>query len=91
MFSTTSKGGTGGEDGDALALLLSLYDICRLRTFLAFGDLELNLIAFLQALIALRGYRAVVHKYVWPISATNEPVSFRVIEPLDGSFQPIHK
>src|SRR5579864_2986256 len=91
--------GTGDErqtraeniDWRACPVLLSFHNICRLRAFLALGDLELNLIAFLQALVALGGDRAVVHKHIGPIRATNEPVSFRVIEPLYGSFHTFHK
>lgn len=57
-----------GELLGALARsLLSLYDVRRLRTFLALGDFELNLIAFLKTLVALSSDRAVMHKYVWPI------------------------
>ena len=47
--------GTGDErqtraekiDGRAYPVLLSFHNICRLRTLLALGDFELNLIAFL--------------------------------------------
>src|SRR5665811_2405786 len=61
-----------------------------LRAFLALGDLELHRVAFLQALVSLRGNCAVVNKYVRSIRAPNEPVPFCVIEPLYGSFQTIH-
>ena len=71
-------------------LLLSLDYICRLRAFLAFGDLEFHLITFLQTLVSLRTDRAVMNKYVWSICAPDEPVPFRVIEPLYGSMQTFH-
>ncbi len=61
-----------------------------LRAFLALGDFEFYRVAFLQALVSLRGDRAVVNKYVRSIRAPNEPVPFCVIEPLYGSFQPFH-
>jgi hypothetical protein len=32
-----------------------------------------------------------VHKYIGSIRATNESVSFRVIEPLYGSFHTFHE
>ena len=68
----------------------SLGYVRRLRAFLALGDFELHRIAFLQAFVSLRGDGAVVNKYIWSIRAPNEPVSFRVIEPLYGSFQTFH-
>src|SRR5437899_11942570 len=91
--------GTGGERQTraekigwrAYPVLLSFHNICSLGTFLALGDLELNLIAFLQALVAFGGDRAVVHKHIGPVRTTNEPVTFRVIEPLYGSFHTLHK
>lgn len=62
-----------------------------LRTFLSLGDLELDLITLLQALVSLRADCTVVNKYVRPIVASDEPVSFGVIEPLHGSFQTVHE
>jgi hypothetical protein len=67
-----------------------LTDVRRLRSFLTLGDLELYRVAFLQALVSLRGDRAVMNKNVGPIGAADEAVSFGVIEPLDGSFQAFH-
>jgi len=68
----------------------SLGYVRRLRAFLALGDLELHRVAFLQALVSLRGNCAVVNKYVRSIRAPNEPVPFCVIEPLYGSFHTFH-
>jgi hypothetical protein len=70
--------------------LSRLGDVCSLRTFLALGDLELNLITFLQTLVTLRSNRAVMNKDIRSIRAPDESVSFGVIEPLDGSFQTFH-
>ena len=81
---------TSGERVGACSVLLSLNNVRCLRTFLALGDFELNLITFLQALVAFGRDRAVVYKYVWPICATDEPVPLRVIEPLHYAFQPFH-
>ena len=66
-------------------------DVRSLWSFLAFSDLELDLIAFLKALISFRADRAVVHEHIWAICATDEPIAFGVIEPLDGSFQTFHE
>lgn len=69
---------------------LGLSDIRCLRTFLAFGDLELYLITFLQAFIALRTDGAVMNKNIRPIRAADKTVALSVVEPLDGSFQTFH-
>lgn len=68
----------------------SLHYVCGLWTFLALGDFKLDLIALLQALVSLRGNRAVVNENVRAIRSSDEPVSFRIIEPLYGSFQTFH-
>jgi hypothetical protein len=67
-----------------------LADVRRLRSFCAFGDLELYRVAFLQALVSLGCDRAVVNENIGPIGAADETISFGVIEPLDGSFQAFH-
>src|SRR5579862_7048916 len=71
--------------------LCRLDYVCSLRAFLAFGDLELNLIAFLQTLVSLGSNRAVVNKDVRPIRTTDKAVYLRIIEPLNGSFQSFHE
>ena len=48
-------------------VLLSFYYVRGLRAFLALSDLELYLIAFLKALVALGSDGAVVHKDIRPI------------------------
>jgi len=58
---------------------------------LALGDLELDLVSFLKALVTLSGDCAVMHKYIWSVCATNEPVPFCVVKPLHYAFQPIHE
>jgi hypothetical protein len=57
---------------------------------LALYDFELNGIALLQAFIALGGNGAVVNEHVWPVVPSNKTVTFRVVEPLHGTFQTIH-
>jgi hypothetical protein len=73
-----------------LDALHCLSHIRGLRAFLTFGDFEFHLVSLLQALVTLRTDRAVMNKHVRPICAADEPVSFSVIEPLDGSFQTVH-
>ena len=58
----------GGEiDWCACLVLLSFHDVRSLGTLLALSDFELDLITFLQALIALRSDGAVVHEHIRPI------------------------
>ncbi len=71
--------------------LRSLGYVGRLRPLLTFGDFELHLVAFLQALVPLGGNCAVVNKDIGAIRAPDEPVPLGVIEPLDGPFQSFHK
>src|SRR5437879_4948738 len=66
-----------------------LRDVCSLRSLLPLHDLEFNRIALLQALVALAGNGAVVYEHIGPVVASNESVSFGVIEPLYSSFQSI--
>jgi hypothetical protein len=62
----------------------------RLRTLLTFGDFELDLITLLQALVSLGCNRAVVNENVGTICASDEPVTFRIIEPFHRTFQTFH-
>src|SRR4029077_17534290 len=68
----------------------ALRNVSRLRPLLAFADLELHRIAFLQALVALGSDCAVMYKNVGTICAPDESVALGVIEPLDGAFQTFH-
>ncbi len=67
-----------------------LDNVRSLRSFLAFDDFEFNRVAFLKALVAFRADRAIVHKYIGPIRAADEPVALGVVEPLYGPFQSFH-
>src|SRR5882672_8220392 len=73
-----------------VSLLGALADVGGLRSFLTFGDLELNGISLLQALVAFGGDRAVVNKNIRAVRAPDKAIPFCVIEPLDGSFQTFH-
>jgi hypothetical protein len=68
----------------------ALRDVGGLRSLLPFGDFEFHRIAFLQTLIAFRTNGAVMHKYIGAIRPPDESITFRVIEPLDRTFQPFH-
>ena len=68
--------------------LLDPAHIACLRTFLALDDLELDLVAFLQALVAIVVDRAIVHEHIrTTIFTAYKAKAFRIVEPLYGSFQ----
>ena len=68
------------------------FDYVRcLRSFLALGDFELDLVTLLKTLVSLRTNRTIVNEYVRPIRATDEPISFRVVEPFHCAFQTFHE
>ena len=73
-----------------MTLLGCLADVRGLRPLLSFGDFELHRVAFLQAFVSLGCNRAVMNKNVRAIRAPDKAIAFRVIEPLDGSFQAFH-
>jgi hypothetical protein len=59
-----------------------------LRTFLTIDDVELDLVAFLQALVAIVVDRAIVHEHIrTTILTAYKAKAFRIVEPLYGSFQ----
>ena len=53
-------------------------------------NFKFNVIALLEALITFRGNCAVMHKNIGAIVAPDEPITFRVIEPLDRTFHTFH-
>src|SRR6476660_1685368 len=65
-------------------------DVGCLWSLLAFSDLEFDLIAFLQALVALGADRAVVHEDIWSIVTADEAIPFCVVEPLHCALQSFH-
>ena len=68
--------------------LLDPRHVACLRTLLTVDNLELDLIAFLQALISIGVDRAVVHEYIrMTIVAADKAKAFRIIEPLHGPLQ----
>jgi len=53
---------------------------------LTLHDLKFDLIAFLQALIALGLDGAVVDKYIWSTFLTNESKTLSIVKPLHSAF-----
>ena len=74
-----------------LGNLAGPYHLVRLRSFLSLDDIELHVVAFLQALIPIYLNSAVVDEHVGSVVTADKPVSFRVIEPLDLAFVLSHK
>ena len=61
----------------------SLADIGRLGALLTLDDLELNPVAFFQALVAIAGDRTVMNEHIGSVVPTEKPIALGVIEPLD--------
>ena len=61
-------------------------DLIGLRTLCPLDDVELDLIALFEALIALALDRAVMNEDVRPAVAAEEAVTLCVVEPLYGAF-----
>src|SRR3569833_2947837 len=74
----------------AKAGLRRLSNISCLGTFLALHDFKFHLIAFGQALVAFRGDGAVMHEHIGAVLASDEAVTFSVVEPLHCTFQSFH-
>jgi hypothetical protein len=64
--------------------------VAGLRTLLALDDLELDVVAFLQALVTLRRDSAVVDEDIWTVIAADEPEPLGVIEPFHFAFNARH-
>jgi hypothetical protein len=60
-------------------------DLISLGTFSSLNDVEFDLIAFFEALVALALNGAVVYEDVCPALAAEEAVTFCVVEPLYGA------
>src|SRR3954467_11335347 len=73
-----------------LSLLRSAGHVLSLRAFLPLADLELHIIAFLQALVAIRLDSAVVDKDIGAIILADESEAFGVIEPFHLTFYSRH-
>src|SRR5881394_4222578 len=69
----------GGSAGDP--------DVFRLGALLALGDVELDLLPFLQAAVAATGDRAEVHEHVRAALDRDEAVAFVAVEPLHSALR----
>jgi hypothetical protein len=63
----------------------------RLRTFLAFYDVELDFIAFFKRFVSIQLYRRVMDEYIRPVITSDESVALGVVEPLNLSFVLSHR
>src|SRR5437016_3582863 len=70
--------------GEALAGDL---DVFRLRSLLALGDVELDLLPFLQAAVAATGDRAEMHEHVLAALDRDEAIAFVAVEPLHSALR----
>jgi hypothetical protein len=58
----------------------------RLRAFLAFDYIELDLIAFFERFVPVQLNSRVVNEYIWPVFASDESVALGVVKPLHFPF-----
>src|SRR5499427_2558005 len=61
------------------------HDVFRLGPLLALGDVELDLLPFLQAAITVAGDRAEVHEHVRATLDSDETVTLVGVEPLHSA------
>src|SRR5208282_1005220 len=73
------SGGAGVVPADASA---GDPEVFRLGSLLALGDVELDLLPFLQAAVAATGDRAEVHEHVRAALDRDETVAFVAVEPV---------
>jgi hypothetical protein len=57
-----------------------------LRSLLPLNDVELNLVAFFQALVPIKLDRAVMNKHVGPVVPADKAVALCVVKPLHLTF-----
>src|SRR6266576_3245442 len=62
-------------------------DVFRLGSLLALGDVELDLLSFLQAAVAAAGDRAEVHEHVRATLDRDEAVALVAVEPLHSALR----
>src|SRR5215469_17123865 len=65
---------------------LQAHDLIGLGPLCALNDVEFDLIAFLEALVAFALYGTVMNKDIGAIVPTEEAVSLCIVEPFDGAF-----
>ena len=69
----------------------SAHHLVGLWPLLTLNDIELDIISFFQAFVAVKLNCAVVYEYVWSIIAANKSVAFCVVEPLHFAFVSCHE
>src|SRR3989440_12215344 len=62
-------------------------DVFRLGSLLALGDVELDLLPFLQAAVAATGDRAEVHEHVLATLDSDEAVALAAVEPFHSALR----
>ena len=71
--------------------LLDAGHCIRLRTFLSFDDVELDLIAIFECFVPNHLDCRVVDEYISPVFTSDESVTLSVAKPLNDSFVLCHK
>lgn len=66
-------------------------DIGRLRPFFAVDDLELDVVTFLEALIAFAGDSGIMNEHIGAVFAADESVPLGVVKPLDLTLDSGHE
>ena len=74
----------------ACSIPIADYGI-RLGAFLAFNDVELDLIAFFERFVPIQLNRRVVDEYIRPVFPSDESVALGVVKPLDLSLVLSHR
>jgi hypothetical protein len=75
-----------GSHGDLGRSGCGLFHGLGLRSFGSLGDLKLDLVAFIQGLVAGRvGNRRVMDEDIRPIILRDESITFIAVKPLHGS------
>jgi hypothetical protein len=62
-------------------------DVFRLGSLLALGNVELDLLSFLQAAVAAAGDRAEVHEHIRAALDRDEALALVAVEPLHGTLR----
>ncbi len=69
-----------------LQCFLQPRNLVGLRSFRTLYDIELNLIALLQTLIAFQLDGAVVHENIGSAIPAEKSIALRIVEPFNGAF-----
>src|SRR5215831_5711573 len=88
-FAAGEVAACGGGDVVAADASAGDFDVFRLGSLLALGDVELDLLPFLQAAVAAAGDRAEVHEHVRVTVDSDEAVALVAVEPLHSALRHI--